>query len=81
MTCAGRKVQVQFVLTSMVIYLDMAIDFPQSAISNGQDKKKIVMEVARMLRAVTALLLGAGVSAPGARRPWNFKPHEPWPEH
>ena len=28
MTRAGRKVQVQFVLTAMLVYLVMAIDFP-----------------------------------------------------
>jgi len=32
MTRAGRKVQVQFVLTAMLVYLGMAIDFPPWAI-------------------------------------------------
>ena len=32
MTRAGRKVQVQFVLTAMLVYLVMAIDFPPWAI-------------------------------------------------
>uniref|UniRef100_A0A0A8XXX1 Uncharacterized protein n=1 Tax=Arundo donax TaxID=35708 RepID=A0A0A8XXX1_ARUDO len=32
MTRAGRKVQVQFVLTAMLIYLAMALDFPPWAI-------------------------------------------------
>ena len=32
MTRAGRRIQVQFVLTAMLIYLAMAIDFPPWAI-------------------------------------------------
>jgi hypothetical protein len=72
-TRARQRVHVQFVLTSKLVYLAMAVDFPQWA-------HKAVNKIRRgyLWRGRTNAKGGHCLVAPlGAGRPWNFQPHNP----
>jgi hypothetical protein len=77
LTRAGSRVQVQHVLTSMTVYLAMAIDIPKWALdaidklekdSYGEAEKKLELECWTL-----SCGLGEGVPAYAAWRAWYFQ--------